>query len=95
MGKAILVIDMPKIDKNTKNGCRNCRYAEKRMTLSEEYTCVLTGQSAYVYDMECPLKPLPQKKNEKDVEEIYLTDARSWTNGFSDGYNYCIDEILG
>lgn len=58
--KAILVIDMPKIDENTKNGCRNCRYARKMMTLSEQYLCSITEQSAYVYEMKCPLKPLEE-----------------------------------
>lgn len=83
---AILVIDMPEIDKDTKKGCRNCKYAEKRMTLSEEYLCSITGQAAYVYDMNCPLKPLPQK----------IVDGRIWFEDTGpDGYNACIDEILG
>ena len=53
------------------------------------------GELYYPKPKWCPLKPMPEKKNEKDVEKIYSINDRSWTNGFSDGYNYCINEILG
>ena len=91
--KAILVVDMPKIDENTKNGCRNCRYARKRMTLSEDYLCSITEQSAYVYDMNCPLKPMPQRKYEGNRWTEYYDVAGDYLK--AQGYNKCIDEILG
>lgn len=92
--KAILVIDMPKIDENTKNGCRNCRYARKRMTLSEEYLCSITEQSAYVYDMKCPLKPMPSSLDWKSINET-ITDKDSFEYGRCCGRQELIDEILG
>ena len=92
MSKAILITDMPEIDKNTKNGCRNCKFAKNRMTLSEEYLCVITDQSAYVYDMNCPLKPLPSKMK-ADYDTI--TSCEVTEKVVAMGWNACIDEILG
>ena len=99
MSKAILVIDMPEIDKNTKNGCRNCKFAKNRMTLSEEYLCVITEQSAYVYDMNCPLKPIPKEIGNVvlDAEGKPILELNSFGIGkaYINGYNHAIREILG
>ena len=87
--KAILVIDMPKIDKDTKNGCRNCRYADcGSIGFFESYKCVLTGQCTKVYEMKCPLKPMQKKvvNMSKEKDNQYYYDL---------GFNDCIDEILG
>ena len=87
--KAILVVDIPKFDEDTKNGCRNCRYADcGSIGFFESYKCVLTGQCTKVYEMKCPLKPLPQKKKVKMPN--YVNDYE-----YERGWNDCIDEILG
>ena len=91
MSKAILILDMPEIDKNTKNGCRNCKFAKNRMTLSEEYLCVITEQSAYVYDMNCPLKPLPYKDF---IDEASAYQTEEEYKAYVNGWNECIDELL-
>ena len=70
--KAILVINMPK-------SCADCR-------LSDFGRC--WGTRSYIhmksYDIpvDCPLKPLPKRKNEyTDIDAM--------------GWNACIDDILG
>lgn len=83
--KAILVIDMPE------SVCiEECKVDLKIYDFKR-----FRGYKIYDFNDKGVLKPMPQKKNEKDVEKVYSTNDRSWTNGFSDGYNYCIDEILG
>jgi hypothetical protein len=74
--KAVLVIDMP-------NNCEECKIIH------------LQGHGESICDSGdwskrpdwCPLKPLPQKRINKDclvVHEIW-----------NEGYNACIDEIVG
>lgn len=79
MSKAILVIDMPKT-------CGECILA------NEDYDCCQATQKSISYNergygVECPLKPMPQKK--KEVRGFYY--QTTWEIG----YNACIDEILG
>lgn len=88
--------------------------------LDGEYdTCVVTG--GYVEKMirkedrreiPCPLKPLPQKKEAKEIKHfndfVYVkTEYDLITNDivgkikydvetiFNEGYNSCVDEIIG
>lgn len=97
--KAILVIDMPECCYD----CDFCRFSGGYVHGYYGRDCLITGEDIQNNNFDiitsrhktCPLKPMPEKKNEKDVEKIYSINDRSWTNGFSDGYNYCIDEILG
>ena len=84
--KAILVINVPEdfdYRRCSMGGDKNIYYERE----DEQRTSIIGNIKN--------LKPMPEKKNEKDVEKIYSITDRSWTNGFSDGYNYCIDEILG
>lgn len=84
MSKAILVMDMPK----SCNGCCLCDF-----DLSNGLYCTPSGK--YIDEKDCskerpescPLKKLPQKKNLNKLKgNVYV---------WSEGYNYCIDKILG
>lgn len=82
-GKALLVMDMPE-------SCEKCPLCD-----FGDYTCgafEIFGKK-YTYEVPgdgvadwCPLKPVPEKKN-------------FWSEGyggkFSEGWNACIDKILG
>lgn len=77
--KAILVIDMPK-------SCLEC-------SLSKLYGsyCSATQSDTYTTEgdisSDCPLKPMP----EKEEGSMWNTDIGE----YYEGYNACIDEILG
>ena len=82
MAKAILVMDMP-------NSCKECDFADERY----QYCNVIwfgKDVSDYVKcrHEDCPLREVPQKKDEPP---FYLT----YDEGYDAGYNACIDEILG
>ena len=85
MSKSILVIDTP-------NSCSNCVLCEDGLF------CNITGDGEIAYEgfdlsqgilPNCPLRPLPPKEicNEYDFEH--------YKNGVSQGWNNCIDKILG
>jgi hypothetical protein len=83
--KAILVLEMP-------SSCDKCPLFGSHYS---DMTCRGNGRSInYPYPKEvrqdwCPLRPIPDKKNRNNrVVGDYL-------RGRSDGYNACIDEILG
>lgn len=81
--KSILVMDMPK-------SCFSCNMCNS----NDE--CILQDEDANfkAYDSweelrkGCPLKPMIEKKDRNKVVGDYL-------RGRCDGYNACIDEILG
>lgn len=87
--KAILVMDMPE-------GCDNCPF--NFVTDYSEY-CGFNDDRypKDVYDFVttrtkpswCPLKPMPEKY---DLNKPHTID---WTGEYEEGYNACIDEILG
>lgn len=83
MAKAMLIIDMPK-------ACYECPFAY--ITLRER-ECLIEDMDIDV-DVKskkptwCPLREVPQKK---DINEAILVSER----GYVEGYNACIDEILG
>ena len=52
------------------------------------HECELSCQYANGYKDQCPLKPIPDRK-----EEGYPND--DYTIGKADGWNDCIDAILG
>ena len=51
---------------------------------------VCTPMREAASDVECPLKPLPQKREPK---EEWLNEYHR--DEFADGWNACIDEITG
>lgn len=86
--KAILVVDMPKIDEDTKNGCRNCRYADcGSIGFFESYKCVFTEQCKNVLKMKCPLRPIPTK------EEIYERIYQAYGYGNNETYQRIRQEV--
>lgn len=98
MSKAILVMDMPKL-------CLECPFKYKsediplgnftyqslfRCKGEPEGLCEDDGDTVYLNDIMmkskptwCPLKPMPSRFNEEHF------------NRYEDGYNACIDAILG
>jgi hypothetical protein len=84
MDKAILAIDMPK-------DCYECPLAIE--TIHNSRTCCIT-KCTVMYDGKfpwCPLKPVPEKRDENGIWTMsgYIDD------GYSNGWNDCLDEILG
>lgn len=85
--KAILVIDMPE-------SCAECD-----LMWEDEYSvfcpCRHPNNTADIYDHVqsqtkpdwCPLKPVPEKEDVWDDEEIF-----GW---YDRGWNACVDKILG
>ena len=78
--KAVLVIDMP-------NNCEECE-----ITYFQGH-----GESSICYSGDwskrpswCPLRPLPEKKNEVDIYGFDLVKNR-----YAIGWNDCIDAIIG
>ena len=90
--KAILVIDMP-------SSCLECPIG-KDISIPIE-TCIKCPFGKCAIDAEteirpdwCPLKPMLEKAEVSDCDELCDTD--DWyDSGYADGYNTCIDEILG
>ena len=86
MSKAILVMDMPKT-------CNECKLA------NEDYdVCQATQKSISYnergYGIQCPLKPLPEKKHNNGGYRVI--DGTEWfyDSEHDDGWNDCLDEIL-
>ena len=81
--KAILVINMPE-------KCLECNLAH-----NGDFYCVATGSSCASNKRckDCPLKPMPQKRTLPNWLTIGMPKGNEpW---FTEGYNKCIDEILG
>jgi hypothetical protein len=83
MSKAILIMDMP-------SRCNVCPLIDE----SYDY-CIPTDRdvSEYAYETKptwCPLKEVPQQREEKMSSDVGLRDC-----GFVDGWNACIDKIMG
>lgn len=93
--KAILVLDeMPK-------NCLKCPIG-KNISIPLE-TCIQCPLGKCAIDAEtetrpdwCPLKPIPQKKEEKQYcgNGVFGINTAMQAR-FNQGYNACIDEILG
>ena len=104
MEKAIAIIDKPENCEKCVFGI--CKYLLPLSTHRKAYYCQLKepkGRVAEDFDYDadvhlsnCPLKPIPSKK-----EEWIKTSGTSKgvhgakRNGFNTGYNACVDEILG
>lgn len=51
--------------------------------------CIVFGKKLEDY---CPLKPLPQKRELEESGNSLIDDCKEY---YTDGWNECIDEILG
>ena len=87
--KAMLIMDMPSSCKNCslkfkhEMGCKQKTFASCKMFP----TLVIKNEK--IRQEYCPLREVPQKK--VDDLAIYMP----FCDGFIEGYNQCIDEILG
>ena len=87
MSKAILLVEMP-------SNCRECSFYDTEIIPSCWANMNFKGRTV-IYDRTirqhfCPLKPMPQKK------QVVYSKTLDYQDGyFADGYNACIDEILG
>lgn len=84
MSKAILILDMP-------INCKNCSLSE----MSYDFNKILCVPMQESYDKFakqkpdwCPLREIPKKNKENYYPDEYM-------DGYGDGWNACIDEILG
>ena len=77
--KAILVMDMP-------NSCDKCDI------ICTQYYKAIKDENFenYMKPDNCPLREEPKKKNDNP-----LASDTMYKYGYSQGYNACIDEILG
>lgn len=86
MTKGIIVIDIPE-------SCVECPCFESNQSDYDGFGnwCGITGEEMYGYKdkRDCPIKELPEKQV-RDYPEYdrYIT-------GYDDGWDACIDEILG
>ena len=82
--KAVLVMDMP-------SSCEKCPLFSSHYS---DMTCKANGRSInYPYPKDerqdfCPLRNLPEKDNKSYFPYEY-------SDGHRDGYNACIDKLLG
>lgn len=89
MAKAILVMDMP----GSCFGCNFCHInssgGEDRCQAFEVSRAV--NSETYEKPDWCPLRELPEKKEELSVEEY---EFGGLGKAFTSGWNACLDEIL-
>ena len=99
MSKVIAIIDKPKNCGVCTFGI--CKYSLLLSTYRKGYYCQLKEPQDRVvedFDFEaevhlsnCPLKEVPQKKEEIEME---ISHAESVEMGYREGYNACINEIM-
>ena len=94
MSKVIAIIDKP--ENCQKCWFSMCYYSLPLSTRRKGYSCRLKVEKVvedFDYDAEvhlqnCPLKHMPEYREERYASDIGLRDS-----GFVDGWNACIDEI--
>lgn len=86
MSKCVLVMDMP-------SSCVKCglyEYAISRCNATDKFQNDISEDFKPEW---CPLKPMPEKVETFNCEE--LCDVDDWyDSGYNNGYNACIDELL-
>lgn len=91
MAKAILTMDMPETCKDC--SCRYPSYKDDAL-----YDCAITGKTIPInggrYGEKpywCPLRELPERKEELPVEKY---EFGGLVKAFISGWNTCLDKIL-
>lgn len=88
MSKAFLVFDMPK-------SCKECKLHEMASNFNE-HLCAPTQKTHDKFANKkpdwCPLRPVPEKHKELSIEEYEFGKLGL---AFTQGWNSCINEILG
>jgi len=88
MSKSILVIDTP----DSCDKCRLCcmgNYGSKRCSTKDQSIFLKKGQKKPDW---CPLKDAPEKK---EVRNFCLDERDFIQQGYQQGWNTCIEEMLG
>jgi hypothetical protein len=96
MAKAILVMDMP-------TSCSRCFLRFERVVGCKQTPCVsctmfptMVIKNDSTRQEYCPLREVPQKKEVKQYSGNGVIGINTMSNSrYSEGYNACIDEILG
>ena len=85
--KAIAIINMPIC-------CGECRLFQNN---GNDCWCSITREDTTSLAMpeSCPLKPLPQKKDENVKLDGFSWELESIMNAENRGYNKCLEELLG
>ena len=93
--KAMLVIGMPK-------SCADCPYCGFEQFTHNPACVICEGRFGKDEDIEnersaiCPLRPLPKTKERIDGEEFREWECEDhYKNGYANGWNDCLEEILG
>lgn len=92
MAKAILVMDMPK-------SCERCRL-HSFWGNDLDVLCKMEGKAQSFEDAckgrpsWCPVREVPEKKEAQKINP-YEMNKIEYNKGYRQGYNKCIDEILG
>ena len=88
MSKAILVMDMP-------SSCSDCKLKSTVCGVSNVTHCCNLANGMITLDKgfeerlpNCPLKPMIEKQKHSCIDNEFQRGAKN-------GYNACIDEILG
>ena len=85
--KAILVLETP-------SSCMGCNFMHCEIEENKEYCEAREIRKQIYLEKEekpdwCPLKPMPNKNTKQ------YSDGYKYGKGYQNGYNACIDEILG
>lgn len=85
-GKSMLILDTPK-------NCSEC----KLMYLQGIGESICNAVDWERRPLWCPLRPLPKKMSMRDEAEFYIGYMNGKTKylGFNEGYNACLEDILG
>lgn len=82
MSKAILVINMPERCYD----CKFCYYSDGRVPICQ-WENMPIDEPKKIKPNWCPLQPPPER-------ETYFLGMSSYSEGYVDGWNDCIDDIL-
>lgn len=90
MAKGIIMVDMPEDD------CRECIFCwEVKNTGNLECAARILQDVTDGRPGWCPIKPVPDKRHRTDMYGTITTIERIYQTGYNEGYDKCMDDILG